>query len=63
MTFNTSLNYDPTNGWVKHPNTVLDYQVEIGHLPVEGRDYISSGSGAVYNIAGYYYHPYINITG
>ena len=63
MTFNTSFDYDQSDGWIKHPNTVLDYQVDIGHLPFEGRDYISPGSGTVYNIAGYYYHPYIKITG
>ncbi len=56
MTFNTSLHYDVTVGWIKTPNTVLDFQVHLGHLPSDSkvRDYISHNSGLVYNIAGYY---------
>ena len=54
MTLNTSLDYDVNVGWIKHPNTVLDFQVQVGHLPLEGKD-DSSGS-RVFNVAGNYIH-------
>ena len=41
-----------TGVWKEKPNTILDYSVDIGHLPDKDKKDIQLGGWQVYDLAG-----------